>query len=224
MSKSLKDCCDFQEGYVNPSQKNRDFFGGNILWLRTLDLVDIYIDDTSQKLTIAGYKSAGKSAKMFPENSIAINKSGTIIGAVSVLKKPMCGNRAIIDIVVHDDTSFMYIYYLLKYKHDEVNKKAVGSIQKNLYVSALGTITLTTDDYEEQKKIAKVLQSLDDKIYNNKQICAELEAMAKLIYDYWFVQFDFPDEHGRPYKSSSGAMVWNDALRREIPKGWEVHP
>ena len=222
MSKALKDCCSFQEGYVNPSQSEASYFGGDILWLRTLDLVDIYIDDTSQKLTQKGYESAGKSAKMFPENSIAINKSGTIIGAVSILKKPMCGNRAVIDIVVNPDTPLMYIYYLLKYKHGEVNKKAVGSIQKNLYVSALETIELTTDKYEEQKKIADILQSLDNKIFNNKKISYDLEAMAKLLYDYWFVQFDFPDENGKPYKSSGGKMVWNEELKREIPEEWKV--
>ena len=76
--------------------------------------------------------------------------------------------------------------------------------------------------FEEQKKVVKVLEALDEKIINNASICSNLEAMAKLIYDYWFVQFDFPDENGKPYKSSGGKMVWNDELKREIPIGWEV--
>ncbi|EIL94384.1 hypothetical protein UU5_12063 [Rhodanobacter sp. 115] len=71
-----------------------------------------------------------------------------------------------------------------------------------------------------QGKIAAVLSALDAKIDLNHRINAELEALAKTIYDYWFVQFDFPDAHGRPYKSSGGAMVWNDTLKREIPAGW----
>lgn len=58
----------------------------------------------------------------------------------------------------------------------------------------------------------------------NKKANAELEALAKLIYDYWFVQFDFPNENGKPYKSSGGKMVWNEELKREIPEGWEVKP
>lgn len=67
-----------------------------------------------------------------------------------------------------------------------------------------------------------ILESIDAKIENNASIYSELEAMAKLLYDYWFVQFDFPDENGKPYKSSGGKMVWNEQLKREIPEGWEV--
>lgn len=73
-----------------------------------------------------------------------------------------------------------------------------------------------------QQKITAVLSSLDDKIELNNRINAELEAMAKTVYDYWFVQFDFLDENGKPYKSSSGKMVYNETLKREIPEGWEV--
>ena len=74
----------------------------------------------------------------------------------------------------------------------------------------------------EQQKIAAVLSALDDKIELNNTINAELEAMAKTLYDYWFVQFEFPNSEGKPYKSSGGAMEFNPILKREIPKGWEV--
>ena len=74
----------------------------------------------------------------------------------------------------------------------------------------------------EQKRIGQLLYSLDQKIAINRQINDNLEAMAKQLYDYWFVQFDFPDEEGKPYKSSGGKMVWNDKLKREIPEDWEV--
>lgn len=79
-------------------------------------------------------------------------------------------------------------------------------------------------DFLNQQKIASVLSSLDAKIELNNRINAELEAMAKTLYDYWFVQFDFPDEQGRPYKSSGGKMVWSAELGREVPAGWEVEP
>ena len=77
-------------------------------------------------------------------------------------------------------------------------------------------------DLSTQKKITAVLSALDAKIELNQRINAELESMAKTLYDYWFVQFDFPNERGKPYKSAGGRMVWNDALKREIPLGWEV--
>ena len=73
-----------------------------------------------------------------------------------------------------------------------------------------------------QQKIGKTLYEIDQKIALNTRMNAELEAMAKQLYDYWFVQFDFPDENGKPYKSSGGKMVYNPTLKREIPAGWEV--
>ena len=72
-----------------------------------------------------------------------------------------------------------------------------------------------------QKKIGRILTDIDNKIAINRQINDNLEAMAKQLYDYWFVQFDFPNEEGKPYKSSGGAMVWNKKLKREIPQGWD---
>ena len=77
-------------------------------------------------------------------------------------------------------------------------------------------------DYDEQVRIGDFLYKLNQKIALNNQINEELEAMAKTLYDYWFVQFDFPDENGKPYKSSGGKMVYNDQLKREIPEGWGV--
>lgn len=221
MSIKLKDCCLFQEGYVNPSQKEKSYFGGKIKWLRTMDLNNAHIFDTSQHLTEKGYLSAGKSAFMFPKNSIAISKSGTI-GELAILDDSMCGNRAVIDIMVNSDKAdLMYVFYTLKYKKKEIISKAVGSIQKNLYVSALETITLNEDNLQKQKKIAGILCGIDNKISNNNKIISELELMAKTIYDYWFFQYEFPNEYGKPYKLSGGKIVWNEELKKQIPEGWE---
>ena len=81
-------------------------------------------------------------------------------------------------------------------------------------------IKVLLPEIEEQKRVASVLQNLDHKIALNRQINDNLEAMAKQLYNYWFVQFDFLNEEGKPYKSSGGAMVWNEKLKREIPQGW----
>lgn len=77
-------------------------------------------------------------------------------------------------------------------------------------------------DIVEQQRIAVVLDNINELISNNINICSNLESISKLLYDYWFVQYDFPDETGKPYKSSGGKMVWNEELKREIPAGWEV--
>lgn len=116
-------------------------------------------------------------------------------------------------------------YYLYAFLRSFVFRKQVisngsGSAQPQLPITALLNISLPLPTFGEQRRIAAVLSALDAKIDLNHRINAELEALAKTIYDYWFVQFDFPDAHGRPYKSSGGAMVWNDTLKREIPAGW----
>jgi len=217
---TLGHCCEFQEGYVNPSQKEPKYFGNEVKWLRASDLNGGYVFNTERLLSDAGYRSAGKSAKMFEKDTLAISKSGTI-GSLGILKERMCGNRAVINIAVNPDLSeLMYVFYTLKHKKDELVGKAGGSIQKNLYISALETLLLNHQQLQDQKKIAAVLSALDAKIDCNNRINAELEALAKTLYDYWFVQFDFPDANGKPYKSSGGKMVYNATLKREIPEGW----
>ena len=94
-----------------------------------------------------------------------------------------------------------------------------GSIVSNLRIPLLKELEIPVMEGEE--KIAAVLSTLDAKIDCNNRINAELEAMAKALYDYWFVQFDFPDAHGKPYKSSGGKMEYNATLKREIPAGWK---
>ncbi|HFH9922116.1 TPA: restriction endonuclease subunit S [Streptococcus suis] len=98
-----------------------------------------------------------------------------------------------------------------------------GSTIKRLYNDNIRETKIkNVPSIEAQNKVTKVLEYLDQKIAINNQINEELEAMAKTLYDYWFVQFDFPDENGKPYKSSGGKMVYNDQLKREIPEGWGV--
>lgn len=112
-----------------------------------------------------------------------------------------------------------YLYYLLKiYPY-----KAIGSVQLQITIPQLSRHSVFIDeDIKNQRKIAHFLSLLDDKISFNKKINFELESMIKTIYSYWFLQFDFPDYEGKPYKTSGGDMVWNEVLKREIPKNWQV--
>jgi type I restriction enzyme S subunit len=115
-----------------------------------------------------------------------------------------------------------YIYYALKLELKRLREKAQGSQTKFLTMPILTGIHFREITGHEQSKIARVLSKIDKKIELNNRINAELEAMAKTLYDYWFVQFDFPDANGKPYKTSGGKMVHNPTLKREIPEGWEV--
>ncbi len=96
-----------------------------------------------------------------------------------------------------------------------------GATVDRIALNELGNFPIYIPDLKTQQSIAAVLSALDKKIALNKQINAHLEEMAKTLYDYWFVQFDFPDANGKPYKSSGGDMVFDETLKREIPKGWK---
>lgn len=86
----------------------------------------------------------------------------------------------------------------------------------------LKTVEIVLPCLEKQNLIVDLLSKIDEKVENNNIINSELESMVKSIYDYWFLQFDFPDENRRPYKSSGGKMVWNEELKKEIPEGWDI--
>lgn len=117
--------------------------------------------------------------------------------------------------------------YLNALLHTDYAKKyfacnASGSGQRYaLSVEALNSFPVPIIPLSEQERIGEIFSTLDKKIELNRQINQNLEAMAKQLYDYWFVQCDFPNEEGKPYKSSGGEMVWNEKLKRFIPRGWE---
>lgn len=126
----------------------------------------------------------------------------------------------------NNEVDLRYFYYCLTNQPflDMLQRKAenrIGSFPQITF-DLLSEYAFPVPSLSEQEKIANIIFSLDHKIELNKQINDNLEAMAKQLYDYWFVQFDFPNEEGKPYKSSGGAMVWNEKLKREIPSCFEV--
>ena len=117
----------------------------------------------------------------------------------------------------------MYLLYVLR---SPLFRKRFSQTQQsninNINQDTLGEYVIDLPDYSMQTSMANAMEVIDRKIALNKAINAELEKTAKLLYNYWFVQFDFPDENGKPYRASGGAMEYNEQLKREIPKGWEV--
>jgi type I restriction enzyme S subunit len=163
-------------------------------------------------------------------NLIAYSKGDILIGNIRpYLKKIWYANRNggcspdVLVIQAKSNIDSKFLYYSL-FRDDFFNHMMNGSKgtkmprgdKSQILRFQIPKIELTT-----QQKIASVLSALDSKIELNNRINAELEAMAKTLYDYWFVQFDFPNAKGKPYKTSGGKMVWNDELKREIPEGWE---
>lgn len=174
--------------------------------------------------------------KMLSVGDIVVEKSGgsptQSTGRVAYISEPVvtssdtvCSNFCTA-FRVKDKWDSKYIYYYLRYIYDLgifFNFEGKTSGIKNLDLErAYKSIPIKYIPKEKQQKIVKVLALLDKKIELNNKIISELEQMAKELYDYWFVQFDFPDANGRPYRSSGGKMVYNPTLKREIPEGWEA--
>lgn len=209
---------------ITPSRKNEAYWtNGKIPWLKTGQLGNPRIYNTVEKVTELALK--GTSLKLLPINtiSLAMYGEGQTRGRVSILKSEMSTNQACCNIILNQDLAdYEFIYYCLKNKYLSLRSISSG-VRKNLNSELIKELEIQMpENLNEQRALVSLLSLLDTKIELNNKINAELEAMAKLIYDYWFVQFDFPDENGKPYKSSGGKMVYNKELKREIPAGWEV--
>lgn len=160
------------------------------------------------------------------EKDILLNITGDSIARVCIVPKeilPARVNQHVAIIRCNRNVNSHYVFYYLENLKSYLLKICgVGGTRNALTKEAIEKLEIQLPELSIQQKIASVLSSLDSKIELNNQINAELEAMAKTIYDYWFVQFNFPVENGKPYKSNGGKMVWNEELKREIPEGWEV--
>ncbi len=142
---------------------------------------------------------------------------------LSVKKHIVCSNFCTA-IRIKEDWNALYVFLYLQNVYNSgvfFNFEGKTSGLKNLMIdAAFKSIPMKEITMTEQSAIAASISTIDKKRSLNRQINDNLEAMAKQLYDYWFVQFDFPNEEGKPYKSSGGAMVWNEKLKREIPQGW----
>lgn len=209
---------------LTPLKSNKNFWENpSIPWLKTDQLGEKYIFDTNTKISKEALEQT--SLRIYPENtiSIAMYGEGKTRGNLSILKAPMTTNQACCNIEIDPKLADVeYVYYYLKTQYDSLRKLSSG-VRKNLNSNDIKNYKVyIPESVNVQKSIVRILTSLDNKICLNTQINQELEAMAKTLYDYWFVQFDFPDQNGKPYKSSGGKMVYHPELKREIPEGWGV--
>lgn len=206
-----------------PKTKVPEYWNGNIGWLSVTDFNNDlrFVYDTEKKITEKGVKES--NTKFLNRGDIIISARGTV-GALAQIGKPMCFNQSCFGIrgkVNIADTDFLY--YALKNYVKNIVKRSQGSVFDTINLNSFDLMEIEIPkSIKTQKQIAKVLSDLDAKIEINNKINQELEAMAKTLYDYWFVQFDFPDKNGNPYKSSGGKMVFNEELKLEIPVGWKV--
>lgn len=153
---------------------------------------------------------------------ITVGRSGSV-GKVHYYEQATWAHNTALFVKDFKGNDPKYLYYFLKNLHLDKMFDKGSSVVPSLDRKVVHSLNVPCHkDIDCQKRIAAILSKIDRKIELNRAINQNLEAMAKQLYDYWFVQFDFPNEEGKPYKSSGGKMVWNEKLKREIPEGWNI--
>ncbi|WP_323027500.1 restriction endonuclease subunit S [Gelidibacter japonicus] len=203
------------------------------IMIRTLNLESKDFDNKLIYLNEREYNYLDKS-KVYPYDIIMnkIANPGTVY-LMPKLNKPVSLAMNLFLIRFKDTIDQVFVFHLMKMNEDYIKRFANGTTTKSITKDAVRALKFRVPNLSTQKQIAKVLSDLDAKIEVNNKINQELEAMAKTLYDYWFVQFEFPTSEaqakqignlslvGKPYKSSGSKMVFNTELKREIPEGWE---
>lgn len=207
-----------------PSTKVKENWGNDIPFYAPEDIAKGYIlDDAIRHVSNQGFNAIKNNTT--DGISVLVGCIGSDMGNSAIVERKCAFNQQINAITDFDkDVNPFYVYYYLSTQKDYLRQLAGSTTTPLLPKSDFEQIDIPLPDKYTQDKTVRVLKPIDDKIKNNTAICSDLESMAKLLYDYWFVQFDFPNENGKPYKSSGGKMVWNEELKREIPDGWEVKP
>ncbi|PUZ21489.1 restriction endonuclease subunit S [Staphylococcus chromogenes] len=208
-------------GGGTPSTKNDNYYGGNISWITPKDLSNYsnrYIYHGERNITEEGLNNS--SAKLVPTDTILMT-SRAPIGYLALAGKKVATNQGFKSIICNEEiVSPKYLYYLLQNKMDNIKSLGTGSTFSEISGKVVKNIEVSLPNLLNQKRVEKVLDSIDEKIELNQKIIANLEELSQTLFKRWFVDFEFPDANGNPYKSSGGEMV--DSELGEIPRGWAI--
>ncbi len=210
-------------GGTTPPTNNPKNYGNKIAWITPKDLSTLqgrYIKKGSRSISRLGFKSC--SCVLLPKHAILFS-SRAPIGYVAIAEKRLCTNQDFKSIIPNKKIYFEFLYYLLKYHKNNFINMGEGTTIKGIYNIALGLFEVKIPPtYYEQQKIARTLSILDQKIENNHKINELLHKILELIYEQYFVRFDFLDENNKPYQTSGGKMKFSKELNRLIPNDFEV--
>lgn len=220
--KRLTDLGKFARGKSKHRPRNDKtlFKNGHYPLVQTGDIkkANLYIQKSEEFYNEKGLKQS----KLWPTDTLCITIAANI-AETALLGQPMCFPDSIVGFnAFPNESNNLFVHYVFELLKQQIQDNINGSIQKNINLDFLENFELMVPPLNYQNKVSKLLKDIDFKIANNNAISKELESIAKTIYDYWFLQFEFPDKDGKPYKSNGGKMVWNDQLKQEIPEGWEV--
>ena len=208
---------------LTPRGGNSVYTDNGISLIRSQNVLDM--DFSTENLAYIDEVQAEKLKNVIVEkNDILLNITGDSIARCTIVPEeilPARVNQHVSIIRCKNTEQSKYVMYYLQYiKKYLLQISKVGGTRNALTKEAISKLPIKIS--EDWNRISTILDNIDRKIKINNQINLELDAMAKILYDYWFVQFDFPDQNGKPYKSSGGKMVYNPKLKREIPEGWGV--
>ena len=203
-----------------PPTKNKEYFGKDCLFITPTDYRNCnkYISNSERGISILGIEKLKN--RLLPSGSIMVTCIATM-GKVLINKLPAITNQQINSIII-DNKKFSadFIYYLLIHNNNKIKSIVSGSAVPILNKKDFSNLVFEFPPLAEQKRIASILSALDDKIELNNKTNKILEEMAQTIFKEWFINFNFPNEDGKPYKKSGGEMI-NSELGK-IPKGWKV--
>ncbi|GAA7956535.1 restriction endonuclease subunit S [Helicobacter pylori] len=204
-------------GGATPPTNNPKNYGNKIRWITAKDLSTLqgrYIKKGSRSISRLGFKSC--STFLLPKHAILFSVRATI-GYTAIISKRSCTDRGLMGLVPNKKIYFEFLYYLLKYHKDNISNMGVGTTLKGISKPALGLFKVKIPPtYYEQQKIARTLSILDQKIENNHKINELLHKILELLYEQYFVRFDFLDENNKPYQTSGGKMKFSKELNRLI--------
>ena len=221
-TKKLSELGTFARGKSKhrPRDDERLYEGGGYPLIQTGEVkaANLYITSHEQEYGEFGLAQS----KLWDAGTLCITIAANI-AETAILGYPMCFPDSVVGFSAFpSESSEKFMHYVFTYIRNSIQNSVTGSIQDNINIDYLSQLDFKVPPKSYQDKVVGVLGTIDEKIDTNTRICTELEAMAKTLYDYWFMQFDFPNAEGKPYCSSGGEMVWNDQLKRKIPKGWSA--
>ena len=203
-----------------PPTKNKEYFGNDCLFITPTDYKNCnkYISNSERGISLLGIEKLKN--RLLPEGSVMVTCIATM-GKVLINKLPAITNQQINSIIV-DNKKFSadFIYYLLIHNSNKIKSIVSGSAVPILNKKDFSNLIFELPPLAEQKRIASILSSFDDKIELNNKTNKILEEMAQTIFEEWFINFNFPTANGKPYKKSGGEMIGSEL--GEIPKGWKI--
>lgn len=215
---------DFLENYGDGIHGTPNYDeNGTVYFINGNNLVNGKIQINANTLKITE-EEANKIKRDLNEKTLLLSINGTLGNIALYNHEKITLGKSACFLNVKEEKDKIFLKYVLSTKEFKkyMQLVATGSTIKNLAPSQVANYEFELKDNVDKYKVSNLLSSIDNKIENNNKINAELESLAKTIYDYWFLQFEFPNEEVKPYKSSGGKMVWNKELKREIPEGWAV--